>query len=895
MIFRSAIVTVTIVLASLCSTTTSKLIDAPWNTNSPTSAPGLDWTPPNSTSTGIPGDEKRTLKLLIIASANPESIDFAMYVSRRYWGGAAFAIEDVQQGTEYGEWDISALSDFNFEVAYVPVATTGNETTIVDGETVTVEHTSANFDLSMQTAADHIHDPNLIGIMCPPDDIITPAIAALAYMSGVPVFTITAPDTNLAFSNKISMAPTADLEIDVMMSLIVEYGWTKVGIVYLESFNSFSYAFGLKAAEAGVQLLKYVITNDLVIDDVIDQLEQDRVKIIVFHNGPSEAYYAFTSLANYVDDSHVILTTSLFNATYVARHDACDDCLRGITSIIDVYNDNDDIAHYNKRAITMNDNGGYGIDVFYSYTGVSDSEYVVYDAWMAIFDYYKPVADRLRAGESVHEVTKDLDRVGSNVNLRGLSSHIRFDGAGNIVKDFNVLNYQSYGKATSVIGTFSAADMTLDLYGSTIFADGTTVTPPDRDPDVIREISNIHITMSLLMFTVSTIIAVFLMSMVIMRRNEKNIRSHGYAFIISSILGACLGSLAIVVGGMMLEDSNKCYIENFLIGMSFQLVFGSLLIKNWRIWKIQKSIDLSTQITAIDLFVRLFVIALPEIIVMLVKVGVSDQSVELVAIEGTYNEYRYACTSAGEPWWTISINAYRLIIAGACTYFAVKTQSFKKEFQESVYVIYFTLWTVPLIICLVVVLSLVKDYVSGVYLIKYLFIDVGVIMFTLCLVVPIIKKANRSLASKDKKTIRSSDRTGQGTRRDGTTHWSSRSDNGTTKRDTHDSTQPSTQGSTEMAKSKMRSGANDDGVEGSVSTLISQSDESLSYSTRNLETKYRSDSNNDSDLGMVGGRGMGDDSDLSDGSAISLSVGGEGKMKANGKKTNDKLTIKVNK
>jgi len=689
----------------------------------------------------------RTLKLVTITAENPESKDFAMFVSRRYIGSAMIAIEDIKNNNPYGEWDISMYSKFNFEIVYIGCGITKNISSIVNGEVFHTVSTYPDPECIVREAEKVSNDPDVIGIRAPSEALSISSISVISYVNNIPVFTEQTQGTSCSYPNSISMQPMVEQEIDVIISMLKENSWKRVGVIYRENSESFGFAFGLKAEKEDIQSYKYVISDYTNMNGVLQQIINDDVRILIVHLSTSGSVHIISAITSIMTDKNVLIGTTSFGRSYAVRRDACDDCLRGIITLEEAVDHNEEIESYNERAMQLNNNGTFGVDVMYSYVPVGNVEYKTYDGWMLILNRYASSVDRLINGEDVRNISKELPHIGS-ITIRGLNDRMKFNDEGGLAKNFYTVNYQSYSKHTTPTGFYSfdtgkytrINPKTFEAFNMTVFRDGTTEIPLDREPPIIIELGDVEKGISLTVSALSIFYMLFMISTIYSKRKHHLIMTHGYALIISGVFGVLIASTCSLLNGILTNSVSFCYIENFIFGLSFIFVFGSSILKNWRIYEImENSTNDIRKITAKNLIAYLFALCIPDLIVFIAHVSMSQEEVNLVHISGTKNEYRYDCIGNDNLGWVIPINIYRLVIGILCTYFAIKTLNCPHQFHESIYVTFSTIWTIPLALCLIVVLNLIQDDVKAVFFIKSFFINIAAILYASCLVIPILQ------------------------------------------------------------------------------------------------------------------------------------------------------------
>jgi gamma-aminobutyric acid type B receptor len=321
-----------------------------------------------------------------------------------------------------------------------------------------------------------------------------------------------------------------------------------------------------------------------------------------------------------------------------------------------------------------------------------------------------------------------------------VSGPLIMDESGDRTAFYEILNFHN-GKLQK-IGT--AINDSIRLTEQATFAGNSRDIPSDtfRKPAVMDVVTMAHGGMIFLSIVACMGVATCLGILFILYKFHTSFRSSSPLFSGTLAIGIALDFLASFVS-ILSEPDVQCLLDNWMIFLSFGLVYGSLLVKNYRIHKIFNSRGGVKGLSDKELGLQLVAIMTAEILPLIVLSAASPPSSYLFEIdEGVF---QYKClypsqtTFDGVYGFLLAFNACVLLFG---TYIAIRTRNVPSNYSESIYI---GLCTYNILIvacfCLPILTYLNISAVNKVIFRAVALIYCGI--FTLGVIfIPILKKAN---------------------------------------------------------------------------------------------------------------------------------------------------------
>eukprot|EP01098_Paradermamoeba_levis_P008606 TRINITY_DN3565_c0_g1_i2.p1 TRINITY_DN3565_c0_g1~~TRINITY_DN3565_c0_g1_i2.p1 ORF type:complete len:211 (+),score=47.54 TRINITY_DN3565_c0_g1_i2:114-746(+) len=145
----------------------------------------------------------------------------------------------------------------------------------------------------------------------------------------------------------------------------------------------------------------------------------------------------------------------------------------------------------------------------------------------------------------------------------------------------------------------------------------------------------------------------------------------------------------------------------FLMGVGFQLFFGSLFIKAWRVWLIFANADKMHGSVLPNPVILAMVggLVLLEVIYMIIWAVVDPMKPTSVDVSGSDYQYMIQCRSDSDGW-LIAWVAEKGIMLSAGVLLATKTKNMRNQYNETKYIA-MSIYIVFLVCCLCIPLAFI--------------------------------------------------------------------------------------------------------------------------------------------------------------------------------------------
>ena len=188
------------------------------------------------------------------------------------------------------------------------------------------------------------------------------------------------------------------------------------------------------------------------------------------------------------------------------------------------------------------------------------------------------------------------------------------------------------------------------------------------------------------MSIISCILCMIIIMYITARKDKMIIKSSSPVFLIS-ILGSGIMALISCLMWVDIPDPNICLLRIWLPGISFGVIFGSFLIKNWRIYRIFTNQEMTvTPITNFQLFITgILPIIVIETIIMTVWTVLDPYTVvQVPSVLLQFDQLYLTCRSKYS--WGISIYIVFkgiVLVAGGILAYKIKSKKIPKDYDES--------------------------------------------------------------------------------------------------------------------------------------------------------------------------------------------------------------------
>lgn len=660
------------------------------------------------------------MELLIISSEVPNLENFATYVARRHIGNTYLAISDIKNNSPYGEWQINNISNSVLNLNYYPCGKVINQT-YPHGE---IKAVISSDDICCADAAMSHSGDAILGIMVPNVGNCAVIASSIFLGSHVPVFTAEIPDNYVKFNNYFSMKSDLLEEVDIISEIMSGNDWNRLGLVIPNEASSFAFQMSGVLSKNNITLYKYIVHEYSNLNEIKRQITSDDIKIISFYSTPTGTREMFEQLSE-LDSSHVFILFSNIKNYYLDHPDICHECLIGSIYFEPYIPLGDNVNEFTERMYGLNELGALGVDVRYDITGISTVEYRVYDAWMYLAEF---------ASSGLSDI------VNFDIRKKGLDDIVHIE-SGQRRQKYSVMNFSP---GMNRVGVYQD---NLDLYDDIYYRDGTTVTPDDRTPDYFHKLGSTEMIIGIIIIGITNIILSGIITYIYREKsNRKEIREHGYLLIITSIIG-CI----ILVNSNLAPLMNfaECYIESLFLSISVVIIFGSLYIKNWRIYKIISSgHDKIVNLPDKALLYRLSLLLVPEVILFVVRLAISGSHLEVKFIENTMNEYYESCVH--DHIWIIWISiVYKLSLIMGCIMICLLLLKKYAAYHESPYVLFCIVFSLPFSMGLLFLSYFIEENIKLIFYAKLLFTSSISILYSVFILVSILSQNNEKVGSAD--------------------------------------------------------------------------------------------------------------------------------------------------
>eukprot|EP01006_Ploeotia_vitrea_P033270 TRINITY_DN65418_c0_g2_i2.p1 TRINITY_DN65418_c0_g2~~TRINITY_DN65418_c0_g2_i2.p1 ORF type:complete len:810 (+),score=407.68 TRINITY_DN65418_c0_g2_i2:318-2432(+) len=546
----------------------------------------------------------------------------------------------------------------------------------------------------MQIAFSAVQKPEVVGLMGCVYSTMTIPVAYLAGSQDMPQVSYFATSPALSDNSTFpyflrTVAPDSQ-QVPALLALAGGYGWKNMVCLHSNDDYGRSFADGFvkEAANAGVTVTPVAYDMGKNIDRALKTIEDLNVYVIVVHTTDSVSAVSLPARARGMIGDKVDRKSDKY--VWIGTNDFSFD-----PATMDTATAEDKLNKAEAEAWT-------------GFIGCSVAEPTNWAPWDTFVAKYKPLnggkapsnwAARLYDAIYTYAYAlHDLIQAGGeykgnvllkrllNTNFDGASGKVTFAGNGDRRGEYKFVNID--GGVSVKRGVYDPVARRLTLSSQVVFADGSTKVPSDVPVRVVYELPTSTTAIGIAMATIGILVSVVTHVVINWQKGHPVIKASSPIFCHLIVLGATCAYIAVIMDGLSRKDHpTTCTMEAWVLSMSFALLFGSLLMKTWRIHKIFHGTKIKVvRITNRDLFAGVLVFMTFDSLVVLLWNTVDKPSVVFTPHPTKQFTDVWKCSSEYSATWIqlLTIPKALMLIFGCVL--AYKNRDVSSNFNESKYI-----------------------------------------------------------------------------------------------------------------------------------------------------------------------------------------------------------------